>query len=85
MIRYFILVLFFFCGKLCADPVDTISTKTKSEFCVRLKADSLFSFKAKSGVIPFFFHSMGAQATAPFHMNGKQILRTAGVLALLLH
>ena len=24
---------------------------------------------------------MGAQATAPFHINGKQILRTAGVLA----
>ena len=81
MVRYFILTMFFFCGKLCADPVDTISAKTKNDFCVRLKADSLFSFKAKSGVIPFFFHSMGAQATAPFHMNGKQILRTAGVLA----
>lgn len=65
------------------EPPDSVSvTKPKSDFCIKLKSDSLFSLKAKSGVIPFFFHSMGAQATAPFHMNEKQIWRTAGVLAI---
>lgn len=84
MIRYFIIFLLFQCVRLsAAETVDSVSnTKAKSEFWYKLKADSLFSLKAKSGVIPFFFHSMGAQATAPFHMNGKQIWRTAGVIAI---
>ncbi len=84
MIRNFIFILILICGNLSAAAnEDSLSTgKTKSDFCIKLKSDSLFSFKAKSGVIPFFFHSMGAQAVAPFHMNQKQIWRTAGVLAL---
>lgn len=59
------------------------STMSKRDFFKReVKADSIFSLKAKSGIVPFFLHSMGEQAQAPFHMSGKQMLTTAGVLAI---
>ena len=61
---------------------DTIIVRTsKEEFKTSVKGDSLLSLKSSTGIIPFFIHTMGEQAKAPFHMNGKQILHTAGVLA----
>ncbi|MBL0102981.1 MAG: phosphatase PAP2 family protein [Bacteroidetes bacterium] len=53
----------------------------KQIFKRELKADSLFSLKAKNGVVPFFFHSLGEQACAPFRISAKQALVTAGVAA----
>ena len=61
---------------------DTIVVQSKKEeFKTSVKDDSLFSLKSSTGIVPFFIHTMGEQVKAPFHMNGKQILHTAVVLA----
>ncbi len=84
MIRCLVLLFLLapFCSRAeeCSDSVST--PKLESEFCKKVKEDSIFSFKSKSGVVPFFFHCMGEQAKAPFHMNKKQIWRTVGVMAI---
>lgn len=48
----------------------------------QLRADSLFSLKSQSGIIPFFLHNMRDQAVSPFHMNKKQMITTAGVIVI---
>lgn len=55
--------------------------KKESSFRPVIQSDSIFSMKAKSGFVPFFFHCLGEQARAPFHMTGKQIAVAAGVIA----
>lgn len=75
--------LFFLCSIRCCIGQDSLHLFSKKEqFKSEVTSDSIFSLKAKSGVIPFFFHSMGEQAKAPFHMNGKQILLTVGVIGV---
>ena len=73
-----IAVILFFLSVATAAKAQTDST-VEISFRQSLKSDSLFSLKSRNGIVPFFFRAMGDQACAPFHMNGKQALVTAGV------
>ncbi len=84
MLRLFLSILILSSLNSSAQKIDSLFLlqKPKMEFHQNIKSDSLFSFRAKTGVVPFFLHCLGEQALAPFHMSKKQIWRTAGAIAL---